>query len=273
VAAEALLARGQPVRVIVRTAEKGEPWRARGAEVAVADLGDEGAVTEALRGVSGLYTLIPPVFGAADPVAAGTAIGRALARAAKAAHVPHVVLLSSVGAHQPSGTGPIRLLGAAERAFAEAGVPLTAIRAAYFVENWGSVLGAVKADGVLPSFLAAGAPVPQVSTPDIGRLGAELLVEGPRGQRFVELAGPTDPTPDEVAAELAALLGRPVQLVTPPLEAAEGAFTAAGLPPAWASLYAEMYRGIASGVVAFERGAPDRRGSTPLRDTLRALLG
>ncbi len=247
VVAERLLAGGHAVRVLVRDAAKGEAWRARGAEVAVADLDDEAATEAALRGVDGLYTLIPPVWGAADPVAAGAAIGAKLARAAARAKVGHVVLLSSVGAHRAAGTGPIRILHATERALAAAGVPTTAIRAAYFVENWGSVLPVAQKDGVLPSFVAADAPLPQVSTPDIGRLGAELLVEGPRGQRFVELAGPADLTPAQVAGQVSELLGRPVQLVTPPLAGAAAALTAAGLPPAWAELYAEMYRGLADG--------------------------
>ena len=48
--AEALLAAGQRVRVIVRRAEAGAGWRARGAEVAVADLANPLALATALRG-------------------------------------------------------------------------------------------------------------------------------------------------------------------------------------------------------------------------------
>mgnify|MGYP003373568363 CR=1 FL=1 len=270
--AAALLARGEAVRVIVRDAGKAEAWRAKGAEVAVADLADEAALTAALRGTAGVYLLVPPVWGASDPIGAGTALGRTLARAAKAAQVPHVVLLSSVGAHQPSGTGPIVIVHRAEVALREAGVPTTALRASYFAENWGSVVPVIKSDGVVPSFIAADQALPQVATADIGALAAALLVDGPHGQRVVELAGPADLPPTEVAAAASRALGRPVQLVTPPLEAAEGALIGAGVPAPWAALYAEMYRGIASGRVAAEPGQPTRRGTTPLADTIAALL-
>ena len=49
VVAETLLVQGLPVRVIVRDAAKGEAWKKKGAEVAVADLHDAKALTAALR--------------------------------------------------------------------------------------------------------------------------------------------------------------------------------------------------------------------------------
>src|SRR5260370_37762196 len=65
-AASTLLSQGKQVRVIVRDAHKGEPWRQRGAEVAVANLADATALTAALRGAEGVYALIPPDYGADD---------------------------------------------------------------------------------------------------------------------------------------------------------------------------------------------------------------
>jgi NAD(P)H dehydrogenase (quinone) len=271
VVAETLLERGAPVRVVVRDADKGAEWAARGAEVALADLADEAALTAALRGASGFYTLIPPQLGAADPVAAGGAVGQGIARAAEAAGVAHVVLLSSVGAQHAKGTGPIAALHRAEAAL-RAGAPgLTALRASYFLENWGAVLQVAATDGVLPSFIALGTEVPTVSVVDIGRVGAELLLEGPRGDRVVELAGPTDPTPAQVAEALSALLGRPVQAVASPPAAAEPAFESFGMARPFAALYRELYEGIASGLVAWEHG-PDRRGAVGVAEGLSRLL-
>ena len=62
IVAETLLARGQGVCVVVRDEAKGAAWRARGAEVAVADLGDSAALASALRGAEGAYLLVPPSF-------------------------------------------------------------------------------------------------------------------------------------------------------------------------------------------------------------------
>src|SRR5579863_8408986 len=66
VVAETLLAQKKPVRVIVRDAAKGEEWKRRGAEVAVADLEDAEALTRALRGADSAYLLLPPMMGSTD---------------------------------------------------------------------------------------------------------------------------------------------------------------------------------------------------------------
>ena len=70
VVAETVLERKQPVRVVVRSADKGAVWAAKGAEVAVASLDDQAALTKALRGASGAYLLIPPHYGATSWLAA-----------------------------------------------------------------------------------------------------------------------------------------------------------------------------------------------------------
>src|SRR5579863_7705323 len=62
VAANTLLAAGKKVRVIVRDAQKGEAWRARGADVAVASLDDAGALATAIAGADGFYALVPPNY-------------------------------------------------------------------------------------------------------------------------------------------------------------------------------------------------------------------
>src|SRR5579872_3482166 len=63
VAANTLLSEGYAVRVLVRDPAKGDPWKAKGAEVAVADLyGDEGALARAFSGAKGVYVLLPPLM-------------------------------------------------------------------------------------------------------------------------------------------------------------------------------------------------------------------
>ena len=62
VVATTLLAAGKPVRVIVRDAAKGAEWKAKGAEVAVAQLDDRASLAAALKGATGAYLLSPPDF-------------------------------------------------------------------------------------------------------------------------------------------------------------------------------------------------------------------
>ncbi|THJ17400.1 MAG: NAD-dependent epimerase/dehydratase family protein [Nitrospira sp. CG24B] len=54
---ETLLSKNQPVRVVVRSADKGAGWKAKGADVAVASLDDVSALTKAFEGAKGLAKL------------------------------------------------------------------------------------------------------------------------------------------------------------------------------------------------------------------------
>ncbi|MCB9731134.1 MAG: NmrA family NAD(P)-binding protein [Deltaproteobacteria bacterium] len=271
-AAETLLSRGARVRVIVRDPAQGEAWAARGAEVAVADLWDEPALADALRGAAGAWLLSPPRVTSPDPLADAERLGRSFAAAIPRSGVGHVVLLSSVGAQHAAGTGPIRTVHHLEGVLNRLGVARTFVRPAYFLENWASSLGPARGDGVLPTFIPADLVFPQVATADIGRVAAEQLLAGPPadGRRVVELAGPEDLSSADVAALVGALLGRPVAPHAAPAAAASQVFPQFGLSQAVADLFAEMYAGVASGVVAFE-GAPVR-GSVTARETLAALL-
>lgn len=271
VVAETLLARGEKVRVIVRDAARGRPWAERGAEVAVADLADVDALAAALTGTAGFYSLVPPQLGAKDPIAAGSAIGRGLVEASRRAGT-HFVLLSSVGAQQPTGTGPIEILHHTEQAARAAGIRATFLRAGFFFENYGMVLQPITTDGVLPTYIALGTAVPTVTVADIGRQGAALLLDPPaQGQRVVELAGPTDPTPEQVAAAFAKVLGRSVVAVAPPLETIVPTFEGMGMPAAWAKLYEGLYRGVAEGRIVNE--FPVVRGIDDLETGARRLVG
>lgn len=274
VAADTLLSQGHKVRVIVRDTAKGAAWQAKGAEVAVADLTDQAALTRALTGVAGAFLLLPPAMTSPSPIEDNTKLVATFAAAVRAAKLPHVVLLSSVGAQHPDGTGPIRTLHVAERELAASGAALTAVRAAYFQENWASSLGAV-AQGILPMFVAADIRYPQVATADIGRTVAGALVEGraPGTKTVIELAGPRDYTGTEVAAILSKLVGKPIAAQVGPLDAVVPTFTSFGIHAASAELYREMYAGIASGRVAYEGGsARSVRGTVDIGETLAALL-
>src|SRR5919109_3729875 len=131
--AEALLKHNEAVRVIVRDAAKGEPWKGRGADVAVASLDDIAALTRALTGSRAAFLLLPPAYGAPDLLGAQRVVADAIAAAVKRSDVGHIVFLSSIGAQQSSGTGPIRALNYAEQQLRLSGKPLTLLRASYFI--------------------------------------------------------------------------------------------------------------------------------------------
>ena len=272
VVADTLLSQKKPVRVVVRDAAKGEPWKAKGAEVAIASITDTAALTKALTGATGAYILLPPNYASNTVLEDKKKEVAAFAAALPASGVKHVVLLSSVGAQHPEGTGPIRSMHHAEKVFAGLGVPFTFLRAPYFMENWGSSLGPVKDEGVLYAMFEK--TIPMVATKDIGTTAASLLVEGATKTSVVQLNGPAEYGSNDVAKTLGAILKKDVKVVFVPEAGRVGALTAAGLTPDLADLYREMTAGVDAGLVAFEPGVGrDLKGSTTLETVLRGLVG
>ena len=275
VVASTLLSQNQQVRVLVRSEDKGRAWRDKGAEVAVAPLEDEAAVTRALSGAAGVYLLLPPDFAATDPIARGRALADTLTAAVARAGVPHVVLLSSVGAQHPEGTGPVKQLYYAEQKLrAIAGTRSTFVRAAYFMENLGGSLQPVQAQGVLPAIFDPARAIPMVATHDIGLVAARALREAPTATQVIELAGPREYSFNDVGRELASALGKPVQVVRVPSDQVTAALVGAGMPAPFAALYSEMGGALDSGLMAFEGGAARLvRGATTLESFIPKLLG
>jgi NAD(P)H dehydrogenase (quinone) len=271
VVASTLLAGGHQVRVIVRDAKKGEPWQQRGAEVAVAELANVEQLTRALAGASGVYALVPPAYEADELLAAQVPVIDAWQKAISRAKPKHVVLLSSVGAHLDGPTGPIRSLHRTEAELRATGVPLTAVRAAYFMENWAAVLAPMKGDGVLPSTLTPGRAVEMVATEDIGRVAAEALLKGPGAGAVIELTGPRPYTPEEVTAEFGRALGRKLTLLPVPDEAIELALGQAGMKPKVAALMHEMIAGVNRGYVV--AATAPTRGRIGLDAVAKKLVG
>lgn len=273
VAANTLLAARQPVRVIVRDAAKGEPWKAKGAEVAIASLDDRAALARALAGAKGAYLLLPPSSWVATDIAADRArLTAAILGAVRDARPDHVVLLSSIGANHAAGTGPIQYIHPIEAGLREAGIPSTFLRAGFFMENWvGMAQGAIDA-GTLYYGMRGDQPLPQVATPDIGRTAARLLAEGaPSGTRIVELAGPADLVLQEVADTLGRIAGKPIAAVTVPPQATIEALRGMGASAEIAAMYAELTVAFNDGLLAW--GGKDLvRGTVTLEQRLRELL-
>jgi uncharacterized protein YbjT (DUF2867 family) len=274
VVASTLLAQGKAVTVLVRDARKAESWREKGAQVAAASLEDTHALAKALVGAEGAYFLIPPNYTAADALGYGFRIGEALAAAVNTSGIPHVVLLSSIGAQHAQGTGPIRSLHHAESVFWPVAKNLTILRAGYFLQNWASGVDGVQNQGVLHNFLMPERKIPMVSTADIGRIAAECLTDPARGRRVVELAGPEDYSPQDIAQTFAAAHGKPIRLETHPLDAVIPTFTALGFSQDVARLFREMIEGINSGHVAYAgKGTTFQRGNVTALEAVNQMLG
>lgn len=273
-AATVLLEKRQPVRVLVRSEDKGLSWREKGAEVAVASLDDAAGLTQALQGVKGAYLLVPPDLTSTDFMARGRHFLGAMSEALGSARVPHVVFLSSIGAQHAKGTGPVALLHEGERRLAGLrATRVTFIRAAYFMENIGSMVSVARNQGVLPCLFDPNRRIAMIATADIGRTAAQALLEPPVHKEIIELEALQESSYADAARILARHLGRPVEAVRVPDEGAIPALVEGGLSEHMAGLFKEMAHGLDTGLMRFHGGdARHVRGPTTLESVLAKLV-
>lgn len=273
VVAETLLSQDKKVRVVVRDGEKVSALREQGAEVALASLDDAAALERALEGAAGFYTLLPEDLGAAAEFHAHRRkMADAMATAARASRVPHVVFLSGTPAALPGGNGPAKDVHYAESALRAAASKITILRASFFLENVFGALAPAKHEGIYPNFHpSADFAFPTVGTRDIGTLAARCLVEPPAHSEIIDLLGPEYSVRD-LANGLGRALGKTLRVVDVPAAAQADALTQAGLPRQYAEALVEMFACFAPGRIPLE-GDRTERGTTTLEDVLRDGLG
>ena len=252
-AAQTLLDQGLPVRVIVRSEDKGAPWKAKGAEVAVADIMDTDAITKAVDGASGAYFMLPPDLTNDDFLGDSMRRAESIVKAASAARLPHAVILSSVGAQHGDRVGPISTIAHMEKLFVAASIPLSAVRPGYFLENLHDVMPSVLHEGIYPSMiLPLDHKIDMVATRDIGLAVADALVNPPaEAHRVIELKGAEQYSAEDIAAALSKALARDIAAVAVPQSAWVDTLKEAGLSQQSAETMAEMHENINNGRIEF----------------------
>ena len=271
VVAETLLARGAPVRALVRNRDRAASWRHRGVDAVDIALDDAGALARAFAGATGVYTILPEDPTARDFHDHRRRIADAIAGAARSSGVPHVVLLSAALAVLAEGNGPAKDLHHAEHALRATGTHLTAIRASYFQENVAAALPLARSQGIYPSFLqSVDLAFPTNATREVGRLAASCLLDAPAASEVIDLVGPRYSVRD-LAAKLGAAIGRTLSVVViPPAEQVD-TLTRTGMPRDFAEALVEMFACVSSGRVSLQ-GDRVVTGQTTLDDILPALI-
>ena len=205
VVAEALLKKREKVRVVGRSKERLETLVRLGAEGFIADVTDARTLTKAFEGARAAYTLLPPNVAVTDVRGYQDRASSAIAEALEAAHVKHVVSLSSIGADKESGTGPVVGLHKMEQRFNQIqGLNVLHIRAGYFMENTLPQAGLIRNLGMMAGPVRADLPLPLIGTRDIGAFAADALLKLHfSGKQTRELLGQRDIS----YAEMARIIG------------------------------------------------------------------
>jgi NAD(P)H dehydrogenase (quinone) len=270
VLARTLLAANQPVRAVVRDADKGGVWAAQGCELALAlaEMQDEASLTAAFEGAEAAFVLPPPNFDPEPGFPEARAIATATRNALVNSNISKVVYLSTIGA-QAAKENLLTQHTIFEEIFRTLPIPVTFLRPAWFMENSSWDVVPARDNGVIQSFLQPlDKPVPMVATIDIGQIAARLLQETWTGHRIVELEGPHRVTPHEIATTFSKVLDRPVRAEVVPHETWKRLFDSLGMKNPGPRI--RMLDGSNEGWIDFE-GAPIK-GSIEFETVLRKLV-
>lgn len=267
VVAERLLEQGKEVRVIGRNKDRLQSFAERGAEVFIADLSDQAALTQAFSSADAVYAMVPPNMTSPDFRAEQRRIATAIAAALEGAGVKHVVSLSSIGADKEAGTGPVAGLHAFEAALDRiAGLNAVHLRAGYFMENTLGQAGAIKAMGKTAGPLRGDLKLPMIATRDIGEFAAGLLLSCDfTGKQTRELLGQRDLDMNEATRAIGQAIEKPdLEYVQLPDAAMKPVLVQMGLSPNVAGLILEMAAALNSGHMrALEPRSARNSTSTP----------
>jgi uncharacterized protein YbjT (DUF2867 family) len=252
-----LLSQSVPVRVFIRSENKAKDFRSRNVEVVIGNLDDVEALTKGFQGAKGVFAMNPPAYETPNMQAAAASIGHALASVIKAAKVERVVVLSSIGSERSSKTGSILTTHTLEKILKESAPQVVMLRCGGFIENWLNSISAVKSgeSPVLGSmFQKLDRKLPHVATNDIARIAAQYLTK-PKDEldklTIIELEGPEDFSPNDVANLVSQILGKNVPAVPITAEMARGMFQKFGWTKANIDGWIEMVQGFDDGTICW----------------------
>lgn len=266
IVATQLLAKGQKVRAIGRSAERLRAIAAEGAEPFVADLTDPLAVTKALTGARAVYAMIPPPPPGVESYRIyQDRISDAISGALAVAQVSYAVTLSSVGADKPDKTGPVvGLYNLEQKLNRIASLNVLHLRPGYFMENTLAQIDIIQAYGMSAGPVRPDLKLPMIATKDIGAAAAEELLKLEfRQKQTRELLGQRNLNYLEVASIIGKALGQPnLAYQQLPDDQVRTAMTQMGMPLDLANLILEMSAALNSGYMrALEPRSP--RNTTP----------
>lgn len=258
--AQTLVAAGHQVTVISSQPERAKDIQNIGATAAIGNLSDSGFLQETFKNADAVYTMVPPDNTATDYRKYFASVGNSYAAAIKNSGIKKVVNLSSIGAHRPEGTGPIKGLHDVEQLFnAIEDTDIVHLRPAYFYTNFYGSAGMIEHAGILGSNYPADAKMVMVNPADIADVAAEIIQQPFSGKNVRYI------TSDEISAgETASLLGGAIGKPELPWveftdEQSYEGMVQAGLSAEVARNYVEMGNAIKSGILYedYEQNKPE----------------
>jgi NAD(P)H dehydrogenase (quinone) len=269
-AARSLLSADQLVRAVVRDRGKGAAWAGLGCDIALADLADANALAKAFEGTEGVFAMLPPVFDPAPGFPEAREFIASMYTALAEAKPKKVVVLSTIGADAPQ-PNLLNALGLMEVAFKSLPMPVTFLRAAWFMENAALDIASARQGNIQSYLQPLDRPIAMIATDDVGRTAAALLLENWEGQRVIELEGAQRVSPNILANAFAKALAQPVRAQAVARDRWESIFRAQGMKNPTPRM--QMIDGFNTGWIDFPNlGANAHKGSIGIEQAIATLI-
>jgi uncharacterized protein YbjT (DUF2867 family) len=268
--ARSLLSADQPVRAVVRDRVKGARWADLGCDIVLADYADTRALAKAFEGTEGVFAMLPPVFDPAPGFPEARGFIASMVAALAEAKPKRVVALSTIGADAPN-PNLLNALGLMEDAMKGLPMPVTFLRAAWFMENAAWDIASAR-QGAIQSYLQPlDRPIAMIAADDVGRTAAAVLQEHWQGHRVIELEAAQRVSPKDLADAFAKVLAQPVRAEAVARDRWESIFRAQGMKNPTSRM--QMIDGLNAGWIDFpNRGANNRKGYIGIDQAIATLI-
>ena len=265
---------GADVRVLVRDESKAQGLIDLGVETVVGDLDKPDSLDAAFRGVDKVFLITPP--NPNQVIQAENGI-----QAAKRAGNPFLVRLSAGAIRNMPGALPLIAAQHAEtdETVKESGLPYNLLQAHFFMQNTMMSAQTVASDGAVYIPFNDG-KIGMIDVRDIVDVAVKVLTEDGHEGKSYNLTGPASISFGDVAAALSTAVGKQVDYVNVPLEAAREEMIGMGLPEWIADAFGEYFTAFSEGYGDFTTpdvekvtGNPARSYETFARDFAQVFGG
>jgi uncharacterized protein YbjT (DUF2867 family) len=228
---------GVDVRALVRDEAKAQPLKDAGAEIVVGDLDQPETIDPAVEGVDKIYLLTWN-----GPTQAQQ-VQNVIDSVKRVGGAPHIVRHSMWGSKK---SRIVKQGDQAEEAIKSSGLPWTLLQPTFFMQNTMMAAQTIVSDGMIYWDMQDG-KLAMIDVRDIVDVAVAVLTgSGHEGKSYI-LTGPEAISLHDVAGTFSKVLGKEVNYVSVPGEAARESMVGMGLPEWIAKGYVELSEGFSEG--------------------------
>jgi uncharacterized protein YbjT (DUF2867 family) len=245
-----LVKAGHTVSVITSSLDRVKEIEALGAKALVGSLQDQAFLNIAFKGADVVYTMIPPIWQTTNWRASQLEIAKNYAEAIRANGVKFVVNLSSIGAHEPNGVGPVSGLYDFEQLLNKiSGLQVKHLRPSFFYYNFLALIGLIKQAGIMGANYGGSEKVFLVHPQDIASAALEELLKLSFTNSSVRYVIGDERSGQEIATVLGKSIGKDLNWVEFTDDQQKQGLLGAGLSETHAASYTEMGNALRTGLM------------------------